>query len=80
MQKMSFSEALIHAKAGYFIARTGWNNPDIKVGVQYPDENSANTEPYLYMIKINNDPTTTKRFPLDLSAESIFADDWYIVE
>ena len=42
--------------------------------VQYPDEGSANTEPYLCMQKGD------KRFPVDLSCESIFAEDWYVLE
>lgn len=75
-----FSEALRLAKEGKVIARKGWNNSDILVKVQFPDENSANTEPYLYMIKraaTLNDKM--KRFPLDLSCESIFAEDWFEV-
>lgn len=37
------------------------------------------TEPYLYMEKWANGPgSETLRFPLDLSCESILADDWYI--
>lgn len=69
---MDFSEALLQAKAGAFVSRESW--PDtIKVGAQFPDAGSANTKPYLYMIKGDD------RFPLDLSCESIFAEDWKIV-
>lgn len=73
-----FEGALHMVKLGKKVARKGWNNDTIKVFGQFPDANSANTEPYLVMEKGNGE--TYKRFPLDLSAESIFADDWYVVE
>lgn len=73
-----FDWAINMVKRGKKVARKGWNNPTIKVFAQFPDKDSANTEPYLVMEKGEND--TYKRFPLDLSAESIFADDWVIVD
>lgn len=69
---MDFSQALLEAKAGKFVSREAWPET-IKVGAQFPDEGSANTKPYLYMIKGSD------RFPLDLSCESIFAEDWRVV-
>lgn len=67
-------------KEGAKVYRLGWNNKSIKVFVQFPDEHSANTLPYLVMQKgeKEGDKSTGdyKRFPLDLSAESIFANDW----
>lgn len=69
-----FSWALSRMKSGAKTFRRGWNNPSIKVFVQFPDENSKNTEPYMVMEK--GEGENYKRFPLDLSAESIFADDW----
>lgn len=63
-------------KDGVKVARRGWNNTSIKVFVQFPDEHSANTLPYLVMEKGVRDVGEYKRFPLDLSAESIFAEDW----
>lgn len=63
-------------KDGAKVARRGWNNPSIKVFVQFPDEHSANTLPYLVMEKGERGVGDYKRFPLDLSAESIFAEDW----
>ncbi len=79
-ETFDFSEALRRMKAGARVARTGWNNPSIKVFVQFPDEHSANTLPYLVMEKGEREGNKSthdyKRFPLDLSAESIFAEDW----
>lgn len=88
VETFDFSMALGLARAGRKISRIGWNNPNIYVAVQVPNELSANTEPYLYMVKtiympsVNGEevPSKTKRVPLDLSAESIFAEDWYLVE
>lgn len=74
----TFSWALNAMKAGHKLTRRGWNNHLIKVFVQFPDGGSANTEPYLVMEK--GEGETYKRFPLDLSAESIFAEDWFVVE
>lgn len=76
---MDFSQALIHLKAGETVSRKGWNNPNISVHLQVPDENSKMTKPYLYMEKSNKETPTIERFPLDLSCESIMAEDWFIM-
>ena len=77
-----FSEALRRMKAGVACTRKGWNNPSISVHVQTPDEHSKMTMPYLFMEKKNHAGIAghTARFPLDLSAESIFAEDWMDAE
>lgn len=78
-EMFDFCEALRRMKAGKACARDGWQNRmSIKVMVQTPDENSKMTQPYLYMEK--ETMTGDVRFPLDLSCESIFAEDWYEVE
>ena len=71
---MDFSEALKLLKAGKRLARKGWWDNGIYVTAQYPDKNSKNTKPYLMMHKKGD------KFPLDLSCESIFAEDWEVVE
>ena len=73
---MDFSQALLEMKSGRKCAREGWRDAGISCAVQFPDEHSANTLPYLYMVK--NEGKT--RFPLDLSCESLFAEDWQTVE
>lgn len=75
----SFSTALEYLKKGGRVSRIGWNNPNILVKAQYPEENSKMTKPYLYMEKLSvadNGDVVVNRFPLDLSCESIFAEDW----
>lgn len=75
-----FSRALELLKEGKVVTRMGWNNPNISVHLQVPDENSKMTKPYLYMEKSfqNTEETVggVDRFPLDLSCESIMAEDW----
>ena len=70
----NFEWALGMMRQGKFVRRTGWNNDSIRVGIQMPDENSKMTKPYLFMQKGDD------CFPLDLSAESIFAEDWELAE
>lgn len=76
---MNFSQAFEELLNGKIISRKTWPS-FMSVKVQFPDERSANTEPYLYMIKESVNGSKKKRFPLDMSCESMFADDWFIVE
>ena len=80
-ENLTFGEALEHLKkdSDNKVTRINWHgtsaNPVVKL--QRPDEHSKMTEPYLYMEKWNH--TVMVRFPLDLSCESILAEDWAIV-
>ena len=88
LKKMSFGKALDilkHEKnPNIFMTRPSWYGSVAKprVFLQLPDENSKMTEPYLYMEKIdmgNSEPEAKiVRFQLDLSCESILADDWVV--
>lgn len=79
-QGRTFGKALEWMWDGEKVTRKGWNNPNIWLEIQTPDENSKMTEPYIYMCKTTREPyqteTTTKRFPSTLSCESLLADDW----
>lgn len=68
-----FEIALEALKDGRKVAREGFRETCYVVA-QFPDEHSVNTEPYLAMVKGD------KRFPVDLSCESLFAKDWKLVE
>lgn len=82
----SFGKAFDWLKEGTgnerFITRKNWYgsiaNPSVYL--QRPDDHSKMTEPYLYMEKIDmgkSEPDSKMvRFPLDLSCESLLADDW----
>lgn len=69
---MDFSHALTSAKEGKRITRTAFRDTCYIVA-KYPDEHSQNTVPYLQMVK------GEQIFPVDLSCESIFAEDWTIL-
>lgn len=88
VETFDFSTALELVKNGKTVSRKAWGRAgDVKITMhaQYPDENSKMTKPYLYMEKFypaqddgeTGTPAYTERFPLDLSAESIFALDWF---
>lgn len=69
-----FEKALEIVKAGGKVTRRQFvnrNTTAIYIMAQYPDENSKMTKPYLYMVKGED------KFPVDLSCESIFAEDWF---
>lgn len=85
-EQMSFGKALDILKANPEIncmTRTNWYGTKARpmVHLQMPDDHSKMTEPYLYMEK--DSPTMSGgykvRFPLDLSCESILADDWIVL-
>lgn len=84
-EPMDFGEALSYLKSqrvsgGIRVTRTGWVDTAAKpkVCLQVPDENSKMTEPYLYMEKFTNNGVA--RFPIDLSCESLLAEDWIIAD
>jgi len=72
--RMNFGQALEALKDGKKVTRTGFKNPNISIELQVPDEHSKMTKPYLYMNKYDD------KFPLDLSCESVLAEDWEVVK
>lgn len=68
-----FSQALLEVKEGKKISRLQFRDT-CYIMAQFPGVNSKMTKPYLYMIKGED------KFPVDLSCESIFATDWYLVD
>lgn len=86
-ETFDFSIAFKFLKEGKTLSRLAWPyGPKLEIStkVQFPDENSANTKPYLYMTKVLKNEEggieSTDRFPLDMSCESMFAEDWYLVD
>lgn len=74
---MSFGKALDYLKGWSWLKITReaftQNRNDIWIELQRPDENSKMTKPYLYMVKWDD------RFSIDISCESVLADDWYAI-
>lgn len=56
-------------------AREGWNGKGQYIALQTPDENSANTLPYIYIITVDG-----KRVPWIASQTDMLAEDWVIAE
>lgn len=71
---MDFSKALVLIKTGHMLTRRGWNGQGMHVAIQRPDENSANTRPYIYIV-----PVGGGRVPWVASHGDIMAEDWAIV-
>lgn len=75
--RLDFSGALALMKSGGKVTRIGWNGAKLGmsmfVAAQFPDENSANTNPYFYMV-VGSDRTPWHPSNLDL-----FATDWEFV-
>lgn len=86
---MNFSEALVELKAGKALTRQGWNGTGMFIKAQFPDENSANTRPYLFILcpagstkQFNQDGLKNEkdeRIPWLCSQTDMFADDWILV-
>lgn len=80
MQMLSFSAALIAAKDGEKIARSGWNGKGMWVQIQYPDQFSKMTLPYLYLNYPEfSENTPGARVPWFASQTDILAEDWSVL-
>ena len=69
---MNFGEAFEYAKKGWCMYLPGWKE-DVKVKVQFPDDNSKMTAPYLYV---------ESRFgmvPWKETMIELFSEDWMVV-
>lgn len=83
VRNLSFSEALYLLKKGYILARKGWNGKGIFIKMQFPDESSKMTHPYIYIdttgLKTDNRFAPKDRVPWLASQTDILADDWSVV-
>lgn len=65
-------------------ARRGWNGKGIYIQMQVPDEHSANTLPYIYIVTdkldSNNPDAPRGRVPWQASQNDMLRDDWMEVE
>lgn len=80
--KMTFGEVLTYLQTGpNKFARHGWNGKNQYIQLQVPDEQSANTLPYIFMVIGAATPNDKKqRVPWLASQTDMLADDWYSVE
>ena len=83
MDKTDFGCALTQLKAGAYVTRRGWHLAGMYLGLQNPDEYSANTLPYVYLcipIGAQSEPggtiTVYDRVPWLASQTDMLAEDW----
>ena len=76
----TFGGALAAMQSGLKVARKGWNAHHT-LGLQVPDENSANTLPYIFMV-VGADAADMagKRVPWAASQTDLLAEDWFVTE
>lgn len=74
---MNFGEIIEGFKSNHDAdaVRSGWNGKGMKLKVQYPDEHSKMTHPYLYMV-IPDCPEGERRLPWQPAQVDLFAEDW----
>lgn len=71
----SFSHALDALKFGRKVTRRGWNGQGMYLGLQKPDEQSANKQPYIYII-----PVGGQRVPWVASQPDLLEEDWELLD
>jgi hypothetical protein len=69
--EFDFGEALKRLKDGKYVARSGWNGPGQYLGLQNPDEHSANTLPYVFIVTVDK-----TRVPWLASQTDMIHEDW----
>lgn len=74
VETRDFGWALRLLRQGKNLAREGWNGKGMFLGLQLPDEHSANTLPYIWMKTACNN-----RVPWLASQTDVLATDWRVV-
>lgn len=80
-QTFDFSDVLRFLKKGHKFSRQGWNGKGLHIAMQFPDDNSKMTLPYLYIeypADANNTPGA--RGTWSPSQTDLLATDWVVVE
>lgn len=80
---MNFGQAIDSLKLGSKVARRGWNGKGIFIEMQFPDENSKMTSPYIYIdtsgLQTDNPEAPKSTVPWLASQTDMLAEDWEIV-
>lgn len=77
---MNFGESLIALKAGFKLAREGWNGKGLWLELQVPDAHSKMTLPYIFMsYPADAQNTPGARVPWLASQTDMLAEDWGVV-
>lgn len=84
VQTFTFGEAIRRLKAGQKVARKGWNGKGIYIEMQFPDEHSKMTLPYIYIVTnglVTDNPDAPKGVvPWLASQTDMLATDWVSAE
>jgi hypothetical protein len=72
---MDIGEAIRMLRSGHQMTRDGWNGADQYLELQEPDEHSANTLPYVFIVT-----TQGERVPWVCSQTDLLAQDWWTVD
>ncbi len=73
-KRMNWSEALEFLKAGKSVTRDGWNGPGQFIAMQFPNELSKMTLPYIYIQTVQRDLV-----PWLASQTDQLAEDWRLI-
>lgn len=76
---MTFGEAMEELKRGARVMREGWNGKGMHLSVQFPDEHSKMTFPYLYMT-IPDCAEGIRKLPWQPAQVDLFSEDWVILD
>lgn len=83
-QIYNFGWALNQLKQGKKLRRKGWNGKGIYIQMQFPDEHSKMTQPYIYIVTTNlktDNPNAPKGLvPWFASQTDMLAEDWELEE
>ena len=77
---MNFGDAIKTMKAGYIVARQGWNGRGIYIGIHKPSECDEMTAPFIYIdttgLITDNHKAPKCRVPWLASQTDMLAEDW----
>lgn len=73
-KRMDFGQALESLRLGLNVSRDGWNGANQYLTLQFPDEHSKMSLPYIYITTVKGD-----RVPWLGSQTDLLASDWYNV-
>jgi hypothetical protein len=80
LKPLTFGDAVEVMKNGRKVARRGWNGKNMWLKIQYPDENSKMTLPYIYIEYPVGHPSCqhVSKVPWFASQTDMLSDDWVI--
>ena len=81
---LSFGEAISAMNNGFAVSRKGWNGKGIFIRIQFPDEHSKMSSPYIYIdttgLETDNPNAPKSLVPWLASQTDMLSEDWGIVD